>query len=202
MAERSLIDVLFGRDENGRPLKKKKKLDDKRAIKAPQPRKKTTVAQKRPAYKGRETVSFASSEAPGTIIIRTHERALYLVLGGGQAVRYGVAVGKQGLSWSGTAVIGSKAVNPRWTPTASMIRRTPRYAKWAKGMPGGIPANPLGTRALYLYRGGRDTMYRIHGTNAPSSIGTAASSGCIRMLNSEVAELYSKTPIGTKVIVQ
>jgi lipoprotein-anchoring transpeptidase ErfK/SrfK len=82
-----------------------------------------------------------------------------------------------------------------------MIRRTPKYAKWRNGMPGGIPQNPLGARALYLFKGGRDTMFRIHGTNAPSSIGTAASSGCIRMLNHEVIELYNKTPVGTKVIV-
>ena len=134
--------------------------------------------------------------------MKTSERALYHVLGGGKAVRYGVAVGKQGFSWSGTARVAMKAVNPRWTPPPEMIARTPKYAKWANGMPGGIPENPLGARALYLYKGRSDTGFRIHGTNAPSSIGTAASSGCIRMLNSEVAELYGKVRIGTKVIVR
>lgn len=159
-------------------------------------RKKTGIA-----YKGRKKVPFESGEKPGTIIIKTGERALYRVLGNGEAMRYAVAVGKEGFAWSGTAKVGAKRENPTWTPPAAMIKRTPKYAKWANGMPGGIPENPLGARALYLYSGGRDTMYRIHGTNAPSSIGTAASSGCIRMLNKEVIELYRNTPIGTKVIV-
>lgn len=158
-------------------------------------------SRKRPSYKGRETVSFASSEKPGTIVVKTHERALYYVLGNGKAVRYGVAVGKQGFSWSGTARVGMKAVNPRWTPPPEMIARTPKYAKWAGGMPGGIPENPLGVRAIYLFNRGGDTGFRIHGTNAPSSIGTAASSGCIRMLNHEVTELYGKVRIGAKVVV-
>jgi lipoprotein-anchoring transpeptidase ErfK/SrfK len=156
---------------------------------------------KRKSYGGRSVVSFATNERPGTIIIKTSERALYKVMGGGKAMRYLVAVGKEGFSWSGVARVGSKAVNPRWTPPPEMIERTPKYAKWAGGMPGGIPQNPLGVRALYLYRGKRDTGFRIHGTNAPSSIGTAASSGCIRMLNHEVIELYNATRIGTKVIV-
>ena len=103
---------------------------------------------------------------------------------------------------TGVARIGMKRKNPTWTPPAEMIKRTPRYAQWKDGMPGGIPENPLGVRALYLFDKGGDTMFRIHGTNAPSSIGTAASSGCIRMLNSEVVELFNRTPIGTKVIVQ
>lgn len=152
-------------------------------------------------YAGRKIVSFASNEKSGTIIIRTSERALYQVIGNGKAMRYMVAVGKDGFSWSGTARVGMKRINPPWTPPPAMIERTPRYAKWAGGMPGGIPENPLGARALYLFKNGRDTMFRIHGTNAPSSIGTAASSGCIRMLNREVIELYNKTPKGTKVIV-
>ncbi len=159
-------------------------------------------AQQKIAYKGREVVDFQTSEKPGTIIVRTRERALYQVLPNGQAKRYLVAVGKDGFAWSGVARIGMKRKNPTWTPPAEMIRRTPRYAKWRKGMPGGIPENPLGARALYLFDGGGDTMYRIHGTNAPSSIGTAASSGCIRMLNREVVELFDDTPVGTKVIVQ
>jgi lipoprotein-anchoring transpeptidase ErfK/SrfK len=120
----------------------------------------------------------------------------------GKAKRYLVAVGKEGFAWSGVARIGLKRKNPSWTPPAEMIKRTPKYAKWKDGMPGGIPENPLGARALYLFNKGGDTMYRIHGTNAPSSIGMAASSGCIRMLNREVTELFDNTPLGTKVIVQ
>ncbi len=163
---------------------------------------KAQAAKPRVNYKGREVVEFKSSEKPGTIIVKTRERALYQVMGNGKAMRYLVAVGKEGFSWSGVARIGMKRKNPTWTPPAEMIKRTPKYAKWKNGMPGGIPENPLGVRALYLFDGGGDTMYRIHGTNAPSSIGTAASSGCIRMLNHEVVELFEKTPIGTKVIVQ
>jgi lipoprotein-anchoring transpeptidase ErfK/SrfK len=164
---------------------------------------KKTLAGKRkvPAYKGRETVDFATAEKPGTIIIKTKERALFYVLGDGKAVRYGVAVGKEGFAWAGTARVGMKRENPRWTPPPEMIERTPKYAKWAKGMPGGIPENPLGPRAMYLFNKEGDTGFRIHGTNAPSSIGTAASSGCIRMLNKEVTELYEKVKLGTKVIV-
>jgi lipoprotein-anchoring transpeptidase ErfK/SrfK len=157
--------------------------------------------QRNPAYAGRSVVDYSSYEQPGTIIIKTRERALYQVLGDGKAMRYLVAVGKQGFAWSGTAKVGLKRINPTWTPPAEMIERKPEFAEWEFGMPGGIPENPLGTRAMYLYRGGRDTLFRIHGTNNPSSIGTAASSGCIRMLNREVIELYSNTPIGTKVIV-
>ena len=159
------------------------------------------AGKKSPAYRGREVVTFQSGEKPGTIIIRTHERALYKVLGNGRAMRYLVAVGKDGFSWSGVARIGMKRENPKWTPPPEMIERTPKYAKWANGMPGGNPENPLGARALYLFNRKGDTGFRIHGTIVPSSIGTAASSGCIRMLNREVIELYSKTPVGTKVIV-
>ena len=152
-------------------------------------------------YKGREMVSFSSAEKPGTIIVRTRERALYQVLGDGKAMRYLVAVGKEGFSWAGVARVGMKRENPKWTPPPEMIRRTPKYAKWAKGMPGGSKENPLGARAIYLFNRKGDTGFRIHGTIVPSSIGTAASSGCIRMLNHEVIELYRKTPVGTKVIV-
>lgn len=153
-------------------------------------------------YKGRQIVPYKTAEKPGTIVISTKERALYQVMPDGQAMRYAVAVGKEGFSWSGTARVGMKRENPKWTPPAEMIARTPKYAKWATGMPGGIPENPLGPRAMYLFNQKGDTGYRIHGTNAPSSIGTAASSGCIRMLNTEVTELYDVTPVGTKVIVQ
>ena len=180
------------RKREERKARKKRKADQKQARKA----------KARPQYKGREIVDFETGEKPGTIIVRTHERALYQVLPKGRAKRYLVAVGKEGFAWSGVARIGMKRKNPTWTPPAEMIKRTPKYAKWKNGMPGGIPENPLGVRALYLFDKGGDTMYRIHGTNAPSSIGTAASSGCIRMLNREVVELFDNTPVGTKVIVQ
>lgn len=195
---------LIDEDRDDALLRRRKDQQEKPAGKKNRPQKKQArkTAKQKIAYKGREVVDFDSSEKPGTIIVRTKERALYQVMPDGQAMRYLVAVGKDGFAWSGTARIGMKRKNPTWTPPAEMIRRTPKYAKWRNGMPGGIPENPLGARALYLFDGGGDTMYRIHGTNAPSSIGTAASSGCIRMLNKEVVELFDNTPVGTKVIVQ
>lgn len=183
-------DHVFARQKIGAKPKKKLAKAGKRAPRS-----------HRPAYAGARIVEFASNEKAGTIIIRTSERALYRVLGGGKAKRYLVAVGKEGFSWSGTARVGRKAVNPTWTPPPEMIERTPKYAQWAGGMPGGIPANPLGPRAMYLYNRSGDTGFRIHGTNAPGSIGSAASSGCIRMLNNEVIDLYNMTRSGTKVIV-
>ena len=197
---------LIDEDRDESMLRRRRELQENPSKKtSPQkPKKKQArkTAKQKIAYKGREIVDFQTSEKPGTIIVRTKERALYQVLPDGQAMRYLVAVGKDGFAWSGTARIGMKRKNPTWTPPAEMIKRTPKYAKWRNGMPGGIPENPLGARALYLFDGGGDTMYRIHGTNAPSSIGTAASSGCIRMLNKEVVELFDNTPVGTKVIVQ
>ncbi len=197
---------LIDEDRDESMLRRRRELQEKPSKKAKPQKPKTqarkTTAKPKIAYKGREVVDFDTSEKPGTIIVRTKERALYQVMPDGQAMRYLVAVGKDGFSWSGTARIGMKRKNPTWTPPAEMIKRTPKYAKWKNGMPGGIPENPLGARALYLFDGGGDTMYRIHGTNAPSSIGTAASSGCIRMLNKEVVELFDNTPVGTKVIVQ
>lgn len=151
-------------------------------------------------YAGPEAVDFETPERPGTLIVDTSQRALFHVLGYGMATRYGVAVGKEGHDWAGIAKIGRKVAWPRWTPPASMIRRKPELAQWADGMPGG-PENPLGARALYLYANGKDTLFRIHGTNEPQSIGRAASSGCIRMLNRDITDLYAQTPIGTKVIV-
>lgn len=159
----------------------------------------TVVAE--PTYRGWQEVQFVSKERKGTIIIKTQERALYEVLSGGKAIRYLVAVGKVGFAWSGTARVGSKRIDPPWTPPAEMILRKPVLAKWAMGMPGGDPENPLGPRAMYLFKGKYDTGFRIHCTIHPESIGTAASSGCIRMLNDEVIELFSQTPVGTKVIV-
>jgi len=157
--------------------------------------------QKREPYRGAEMVSLDTYERPGTLIVDTGQRSLYYLMENGQAIRYGVAVGKEGFSWAGIAQIGRKVEWPRWTPPASMIQRRPELAKFANGMPGGRPDNPLGARALYLFANGRDTLFRIHGTNEPQSIGSAASSGCIRMLNEEVVQLYDSVQIGTKVIV-
>lgn len=156
--------------------------------------------ERRRKYEGMETVAYRTTEKPGTIIIKTGERSLYYVLGKGKAVKYGVAVGKSGFAWSGTARVGNKVEWPTWTPPEEMIERRPELAEYAEGMPGG-PDNPLGARAMYLYQGKRDTLYRIHGTNEPWSIGTAASSGCIRMLNEEVEDLYERVKIGTRVVV-
>jgi lipoprotein-anchoring transpeptidase ErfK/SrfK len=154
-----------------------------------------------PSQYHRQIVSYRGAEPPGTIIIETGNRFLYLVQPGGKAVRYGIGVGREGFAWSGQARIRRKAEWPTWTPPASMIARDPKLAKYRSGMPGG-PANPLGARALYLYEGGRDTLYRIHGTNEPWSIGQAVSSGCIRMLNDDVKDLYERVPLGTPVIVR
>jgi lipoprotein-anchoring transpeptidase ErfK/SrfK len=152
------------------------------------------------AYAGRTVVDLESPERPGTLIVNTGEKALYRILGEGLAMRYPVAVGKEGHDWAGIAEVGRKVKWPSWTPPAAMIARKPELARWANGMPGG-PGNPLGARALYLYANGRDTLFRIHGTNEPGSIGQAASSGCIRMLNAHVVGIYDQTPLGTKVIV-
>lgn len=148
----------------------------------------------------RRTVYVSLGYPPGTIVIDTASKYLYLVLKGGKAMRYGIGVGRQGFSWAGRAIIRRKAKWPTWTPPAAMVARDEFAAKWAGGMPGG-PTNPLGARALYLYKGNRDTLYRIHGTTVPSSIGRAVSSGCIRMLNADVADLYERVPVGTEVVV-
>jgi lipoprotein-anchoring transpeptidase ErfK/SrfK len=174
---------------------------NKKITKPPRLKKTKLLKPRRPVYQGRTEVSFSSKEKPGTLIIKTNERALYKILGNGKAMRYLVAVGKEGFSWAGVAKVGMKRENPIWTPPPEMIDRKPEYAKWAEGMPGGLPINPLGPRAMYLFDRGGDTGFRIHGTIHPESIGTAASSGCIRMLNKEVIELYEQTKVGTKVIV-
>jgi lipoprotein-anchoring transpeptidase ErfK/SrfK len=148
----------------------------------------------------RRMVNVSLGYPPGTIVIDTAGKYLYLVVKGGKAMRYGIGVGRQGFSWAGRAIIRRKAKWPTWTPPAAMVARDEFAAKWAGGMPGG-PANPLGARALYLYKGNRDTLYRIHGTTVPSSIGRAVSSGCIRMLNADVADLYDRVPLGTEVVV-
>lgn len=153
-------------------------------------------------YKGRQVVSYKTKEPSGTIIIDTAQRWLYHVRPGGKAVRYGVGVGRDGFNWTGVAHVAKKKEWPEWRPPAEMIQRESfHYGRQLPDfMPGG-PANPLGARALYLFQGDRDTLYRIHGTNQPNTIRQAVSSGCIRMLNDEVIELYKKVPIGTKVIV-
>jgi lipoprotein-anchoring transpeptidase ErfK/SrfK len=151
-------------------------------------------------YKGKTVVSLRTREPPGTIIISTRKRRLFYVLPDGMAISYGVGVGRFGFTWRGVAKVGRKAEWPSWHPPAEMIERDPLAAEYADGMPGG-PDNPLGARAMYLYEGNRDTLYRIHGTREPWSIGLAVSSGCIRMLNEEVIDLYNRVKIGTKVIV-
>ena len=146
-----------------------------------------------PARLRRQVVSYATREAPGTIIIDTPNTYLYLVLGNGQAMRYGIGVGRDGFTWSGVQSITRKAEWPDWTPPPEMIQRQPYLPRQMAGGPG----NPLGARAMYL--GG--TVYRIHGTNAPETIGTHVSSGCIRLTNEDVSDLYSRVNVGTKVIV-
>lgn len=149
----------------------------------------------------RQFVVYETTEHPGTIVIDTQRRFLYLVQEQGSAIRYGIGVGIDGLEFTGSAVVGMKREWPRWTPTADMIHRNPDlYEKWRGGMDGG-PANPLGARALYLVKDGRDTLFRIHGTTEPHTIGKAVSSGCIRMFNHDVIDLYRRVPSGAKVVV-
>jgi lipoprotein-anchoring transpeptidase ErfK/SrfK len=146
-----------------------------------------------PARFKRQIVDYRTNEAPGTIIIDTPNTYLYLVMGNGRAMRYGIGVGREGFTWSGVQTITKKAEWPDWTPPAEMIQRQPYLPRFMSGGPG----NPLGARAMYL--GG--TIYRIHGTNAPTTIGGRVSSGCIRMVNEDVMDLYSRVNVGTKVIV-
>lgn len=149
----------------------------------------------------RRQVDYPTSHPPGTVIVDTGNRFIYLVQEGGKAMRYGVGVGQEGLEFKGAADIGLKREWPGWTPTPNMIARQPkRYGPFAGGMKGG-PDNPLGARALYLFRNGKDTLFRIHGTNEPDTIGQAMSSGCIRMMNQDVIDLYSRVPTGSKVVV-
>lgn len=148
----------------------------------------------------RREVAYDGNYKPGTVVVDTPARRLYYVMGDGRAMRYGIGVGRAGLALRGDATVGRKGEWPSWTPTDNMIRRDPRNRRYAGGLPGGL-SNPLGARALYLYRGGRDTMFRIHGTNQPNSIGQAVSSGCVRMLNHDVVDLYERVPVGARVVV-
>lgn len=138
-----------------------------------------------------------TGEPAGTIVVDTESRHLYYVLQGGEAIQYGIGVGREGFGWKGHARVARKAEWPRWIPPKDMIARRPDLPS---EMSGGI-ANPLGARALYLFEGNKDTMYRIHGTNEPDSIGQAVSSGCIRMNNADVMDLYRRVPVGTRVVV-
>ncbi len=154
----------------------------------------------------RAEVDYASGEAPGTIVVDPAAHYLYFIEPGGRATRYGVGVGKQGFSWSGVATINSKQEWPDWYPPAEMIERRPDLEaqlvqlQSGRGVPGGL-RNPLGARALYLWQNGKDTLYRIHGTLEPHTIGQSVSSGCIRMINQDVIPLYERVPVGTEVKV-
>jgi lipoprotein-anchoring transpeptidase ErfK/SrfK len=141
----------------------------------------------------RATVNYPSDEAPGTIIVDTQNTYLYYILGGGKAIRYGIGVGREGFTWSGVKTVERKAEWPDWTPPPEMIARSPYLPRF---MAGGV-TNPLGARAMYL----SGTFYRIHGTNAPSTIGSRATAGCIRMANEDVIDLYDRVKVGTKVVV-
>ncbi|KRA61958.1 MULTISPECIES: L,D-transpeptidase [Rhizobiaceae] len=149
----------------------------------------------------RQVVDYKTGYSAGTIVVDPHSRFLYLVMEGGKAMRYGVGVAKAGMEFEGEADISRKAQWPGWVPTQNMIQRDPeRYGPLASGLEGGIK-NPLGARALYLYQGGKDTLYRIHGTNEPWSIGKSVSSGCIRLLNHDIIDLHRRVPKGSKVVV-
>ena len=155
-------------------------------------------------YEGalRTEVPYNGDDEPGTIVVDTFARRLYLVQEGGTAMRYAIAVGREGISFKGTGVIGRKEEWPGWTPTANMVRTRPDlYAEYAGGLPGGLD-NPLGARALYIYRGGKDTRFRIHGTIENASIGHATSAGCIRLYNQDAIDLFNRVDSGTRVRVR
>ncbi len=150
----------------------------------------------------RHLITMANAMRAGQIYVDTPNRFLYLTLGGSQALRYGVSVGAAGRQFRGQATISRKAVNPAWMPTANMILREPSvYGQYAAGLLGGHPKNPLGAAALYLRRNGRETLYRIHGTRQPDRIGQAFSSGCIRLADADMLDLYARVPVGTSVLV-
>jgi lipoprotein-anchoring transpeptidase ErfK/SrfK len=147
-----------------------------------------------PAAFQRQAVFYRTNEPPGTIVVDTSERYLYLIQGNNRAIRYGIGVGREGFQWQGLLKISRKAEWPDWTPPPEMIQRQPYLPRFMAGGPG----NPMGSRALYL----GSTVYRIHGTNQPHTIGSAVSSGCFRLVNDDVADLYERVPVGTKVVVR
>jgi lipoprotein-anchoring transpeptidase ErfK/SrfK len=155
-----------------------------------------------PQFVRREVTTPANlpAEPVGTIIVDTPNRYLYLTEAGGKSMRYGIGVGREGFGWAGEAVIRAKQAWPTWTPPPEMLARDPTARPYANGMPGGLD-NPLGARAMYLYVGDRDTLYRLHGTTEAWSIGHAVSSGCVRLLDQDVIDLYNRVSIGTKVVV-
>ena len=163
------------------------------------------LSQVDPAFL-RRTVYYPTREAPGTIIIDPASHYLYLIESDGKAIRYGIGVGRQGFGWSGVANVHDKQQWPDWYPPKEMLARQPELMRHMSGlqsgigMPGGL-SNPLGARALYLWQGNKDTLYRIHGTNEPWTVGHSVSSGCIRMLNQDVMDLYERAPVGAKVVV-
>ncbi|MCB1377558.1 MAG: L,D-transpeptidase [Alphaproteobacteria bacterium] len=148
----------------------------------------------------RREVDYETSEPPGTIVVEPRKRFLFHVLGGGKAMRYGASVGKAGRTWAGAATIGKKAKWPTWTPTPEHLAEFPKLVKWKDGMPGGLD-NPMGARALYLYQGEVDTIYRIHGTHDPKLIGKKATAGCFGLLNSDIIHLYDRVDLGARVVV-
>ncbi|WP_029062021.1 L,D-transpeptidase [Labrenzia sp. DG1229] len=148
----------------------------------------------------RQTVFYPTRYPAGTIVVDPKKKFLYLVQPGGRAVRYGIGVGRAGFAWNGEAVIRFKREWPKWFPPDEMIERDPKLEKYRDGQEGG-PRNPIGARGLYLWQGNKDTLYRIHSTNQPSSIGTNASSGCIRMWHQDIIDLYKRVELGTKVVV-
>jgi len=154
----------------------------------------------------RKEVEYATPQAPGTIVVDPASHYLYHIQPGGRAIRYGVGVGKQGFEWSGVATINSKQEWPDWYPPSEMVERRPDIKpqlvqlQSGLGVPGGL-TNPIGARGLYLWQNNQDTLYRIHGTTEPHTIGQSVSSGCIRMINQDVIDLYNRTPIGTEVLV-
>jgi lipoprotein-anchoring transpeptidase ErfK/SrfK len=147
-----------------------------------------------PAELRRQMVFFRTTEGPGTIVVHTQERFLYLVQSNNRAIRYGIGVGREGFQWTGLKRIDRKAEWPDWTPPPEMIQRQPYLPRFMAGGPG----NPMGARALYI----SGTVYRIHGTNQPATVGTAVSSGCFRLTNPELIDLYERVPVGTKVVVR
>jgi lipoprotein-anchoring transpeptidase ErfK/SrfK len=154
----------------------------------------SAVDEELPPALRRQAVFFRSTEVPGTIVVHTSERFLYVVQGNGRALRYGIGVGRDGFQWQGLLKITRKQEWPDWTPPPEMIERQPYLPRFMAGGPG----NPMGARALYL----GNTVYRIHGTNQPQTIGSAVSSGCFRLVNPEIMDLYERIPVGTKVVVR